>query len=289
MEHIIRSTASMLVAGVIAAGCASTPSASDTAAANTAIANAGQAIDHAAGDPNVAKYASSELDRATDSLGRAKAAWNDKHDLQTSTQLAYIAQQRAATAQELANERAAHEAVALAATTRDREVAAAEARHARPTTVVTVGQGQGLGGFAFESATIPRKATAAIAALATELKNNPGQVVVIDGHTDTVGPSQYNYALGMRRAKAVRAALVREGIESSRITIRSHGEENPVASNDTSAGRSDNRRVQILMGGSTESLLGSSSQMGSSQGATSTASGKGRQTGQSEQNGKRVQ
>jgi len=290
MEHIIRSTTSALVAAMIVAGCSSTPSASDTAAANTAIANAGQAIDHAAGDPNVAKYASSELDRATDSLGKAKVAWNDKHDLKASTQLAYLAQQRAATAQELANERAAHEAVALAATKRDREVAAADARHATSATVVTAEQiQQGFGGFAFGRAKLPPKAMPAIAALATELKNNPGRVVVIDGHTDTVGSSDYNHALGMERAKAVRAALVREGVESSRITIRSLGEQNPVASNDTSAGRRDNRRVQILTGGSTDSLLGSSSQMGSSQGTPTTSSGQGGQTGQSGQDGKRGQ
>jgi len=290
MEHFIRSSTSALVAGMIAAGCASTPSASDTAAANAAIANAGQAVDHAAGDPNVARYASSELDRATNSLGKAKAAWNDKHDLQASTQLAYLAQQRATTAQELANERAAHEAVALAATRRDREVAAAEARHPSSATAVNVEQvQQGIGGFASGRAEIPPQAMPAIAALAAELKNNPGRVVVIDGHTDTVGPSRYNLALGMQRARAVRAALVREGIESSRITIRSHGEGNPVASNDTSAGREENRRVQILTGASTESLTGSSSQMGSSQGASATSSGEGRPTGQSGQTGQKGQ
>lgn len=290
MEHFIRSTTGALVAGMIAAGCASTPSASDTATANAAIANAGQAVDHAASDPNVAKYASSELDRATASLTRAKAAWNDKHDLTASTQFAYLARQRAATAQELANERAAHEAVALAAATRDREVAAAEARHPGSTTVVSVEQSQkGLGGFASGRATIPPEAMPAIAALANELKNNPGRVVVIDGHTDTVGPSRYNQALGMQRAKAVRAALVREGIESSRITIRSHGEDNPVASNDTSAGRRENRRVQILTGNTTESLLGSSSQMGSSQAGSATSSGQGGQSGQTGQRGQNGQ
>lgn len=294
MKPVIRSGAGALLAGMIAAGCSSIPSASDTATANVALGNAGQAIDQAAGDPNVAKYASSELERANDSLGKAKTAWNDQHDLQATTQFAYLARQRAATAQALASERAAHEAVAQAATRRDREVATAEASQlrSRSTIVLTAEQSQeALPGFAPGRATLPSEAMPMIGELAKALKNNPGRVVVIEGHTDNVGPADYNQSLAMQRAKAVRAALVRQGIESSRITIRSHGEENPVASNDTSAGRSENRRVDVLMGGTTEALLGSSgaSQMGSSQGAAATSSGQDGQMGQDRQNGQRGQ
>src|SRR5690242_17059201 len=103
MKNIIRSTTGAFLISVMAAGCSTSPPASEASAADTALTNASQAIDHAAADPQVAKYASSELDRASESLQQAKAAWSKKHDLASTTHFAYMAQQRAATAQELAN------------------------------------------------------------------------------------------------------------------------------------------------------------------------------------------
>jgi outer membrane protein OmpA-like peptidoglycan-associated protein len=278
MKHIFRSATGALAACMIAAGCSTTPSASDQASADAAIGNASQAIDRASGDPHVAKYASSELERASDSLGKAKAAWNDKHDLQATSHFAYLARQRAATAQELASQRAAQEQVAVLTQRRDRAVAMVAQRRAQPTVEEVPGtsMGQGLPGFAFGKARVPADAKAAIAELANTLKSNPGQVVVIEGHTDNVGNPGYNRELAMKRAAAVRAALVRDGVESSRITIQSQGEQNPIASNDTSAGRRENRRVQVMIGNTNETA------MGSSQAGAATASGSGEQSGRNE-------
>ena len=128
MNHIIRSTTGAIVAGMIVAGCSTSPPASEVAAAQAAIGNAGQAVDHAAADPHVAKYAASELERASDSLRKATAAWNDKHALPATTHFAYLAQQRAATAQELANQRAAEETLTVAAAERDQALSVAAAR-----------------------------------------------------------------------------------------------------------------------------------------------------------------
>ena len=64
MKHIIRSTTGALAVAMIAAGCSTAPKASDVAAADSAIGNAGQAVDQAASDPHVAKYAPSELARS---------------------------------------------------------------------------------------------------------------------------------------------------------------------------------------------------------------------------------
>jgi outer membrane protein OmpA-like peptidoglycan-associated protein len=281
MGHIIRSSTGALVAGMIAAGCASNPPASDVAAANTAISNAGQAIEHASADPHVAQYAPGELERASESLRKAKTAWNDKHDLKTTTHLAYLAQQRASTAQELANGRAAEQAVTVAAAQRDQAVSTVVAqRQAAPAPTAT-GEQQGLAGFAFGRARLPADAKPTIDELATTLKNNPDQMVVIEGHTDNVGPPEYNRMLAMQRAKAVRAALVREGVESGRITLQALGEQNPVASNDSPEGRKENRRAQVIIGGGGG---GETHMVGSSQGASATASGEGEQSGQSEQN-----
>jgi outer membrane protein OmpA-like peptidoglycan-associated protein len=245
MKHIIRLTTGTLVVGMIAAGCSTTPSQSDTAAANAALGSAGHAIDKAAADPHVTQYASSELGRAKDSLNKAQSTWNDKHDLTETKQLAYLAQQRAATAKELADERAAEHALTVAVAERDRAVKLAAARrHARPGATAQ----EALASFAFGKATLPADAMPKIDELATMLKNNPDRKIVIEGHTDNVGSPGYNKTLAMERAEAVRAALLQRGIDPSRIIVRSSGEANPVASNDTHAGRRENRRAEVILG-----------------------------------------
>lgn len=287
MKHIIRTSTAVLLAGLAVAGCKTSPPASEAMTADTALTNAGQAIDHAAADPHVAKYASSELDRANDSLQKAKEAWSKKHDLSATTHLAYVAQQRAATAQELANGRAADDAVMVAAANRDHavQVAAAE-RNANPTALVTTTQVQegALAGFASGASKLPTKALPMIGELAAELKHNPNAKVVIEGHTDNVGDPKFNQNLALERAQAVRSALVRQGVDINRISIRSAGEENPIANNDTSTGRRQNRRAQVIIG-DTETRM-----VGSSQGQTSaTSSGEGEQSGQNVHSGQNTE
>lgn len=287
MNHIIRSTTGAIVAGMIVAGCSTSPPASEVAAAQSAINNAGQAVDHAASDPHVAKYAPGELERASDSLRKATAAWNDKHDLPATTHLAYLAQQRAATAQELANQRAAEEALTVAAAERDQALSVAAARRQQASPVASTersgqpgasteqGQ-QSLAGFSTGAAKLPAMAMPKIDELATTLKNNPGQNVVIEGHTDNVGSPEYNQALAMKRAERVRDALVSRGIDPNRIAVRSVGEENPVATNDTGLGRWENRSAQVMVGGTDASMVGSSQGAGAA-----TSSGQGEQGAQS--------
>jgi outer membrane protein OmpA-like peptidoglycan-associated protein len=261
MKNVIRSTTGALLVSVIAAGCSTSPPASEANAADTALTNASQAIDHAAADPQVAKYASSELDRASESLQKAKAAWSKNHDLASTRHFSYMAQQRAATAQELANGRAAEEAVTVAALNRDHalSVAAAQRRSEPTTSVANAGQApEGVAGFAFNISKLPPNAQPAINELAARLKNNPEQKVVIEGHTDNSGDPNYNRSLALERAQAVRSALVRQGIDVSRITVRSLGEENPIASNDTKEGRRENRRAQVIIGGMETMAVGSS-------------------------------
>jgi OOP family OmpA-OmpF porin len=89
-----------------------------------------------------------------------------------------------------------------------------------------------------------------IARLSTYLAANPSQTVRIEGHTDSQGSATYNEALSQRRAASVRAALVAAGIDPARVTAMGMGEALPVASNDTAAGRQQNRRVEIIIRGS---------------------------------------
>ena len=70
--------------------------------------------------------------------------------------------------------------------------------------------------------------------------------VTIVGHTDSVGSNQYNFGLSRRRAESVKAKLLEFGLSEERIVgIEAMGEEQPIATNDTSEGRAQNRRVEF--------------------------------------------
>jgi outer membrane protein OmpA-like peptidoglycan-associated protein len=83
--------------------------------------------------------------------------------------------------------------------------------------------------------------------LAAFLKEYPQRNAMVEGFTDSVGGEGMNQALSERRADAVRSALVVQGIASDRIAMRGYGEAYPVASNDNSGGRAQNRRVEIVL------------------------------------------
>jgi outer membrane protein OmpA-like peptidoglycan-associated protein len=68
----------------------------------------------------------------------------------------------------------------------------------------------------------------------------------IEGHTDSTGSSSYNEALSQRRANAVYQALVSDGVDPTRIQAVGRGMQLPVATNDTAAGRQQNRRVELI-------------------------------------------
>jgi len=74
-----------------------------------------------------------------------------------------------------------------------------------------------------------------------------GQTLVIEGHTDSVGTTDYNRRLSEARAEAVRAYLISRGVPPEQLVAVAKGEEEPVASNDTSEGRANNRRVEIVI------------------------------------------
>jgi len=71
--------------------------------------------------------------------------------------------------------------------------------------------------------------------------------VRIDGHTDASGKETYNQQLSLRRAKSVATVLTGVGMKEQNIQLRGLGSSEPVASNDTAAGRTENRRVSIVV------------------------------------------
>jgi outer membrane protein OmpA-like peptidoglycan-associated protein len=87
------------------------------------------------------------------------------------------------------------------------------------------------------------------------LKANRAVRVQVDGHTDGQGTAAANQALSDRRAKAVGAMLAGTGIDAARIETIGHGESEPVADNGTSAGRQQNRRVELTLIGQKLSSL----------------------------------
>jgi len=79
------------------------------------------------------------------------------------------------------------------------------------------------------------------------LKTNAEHLVLIEGHCDERGTNEYNLALGERRAKSTMNYLVSQGIQASRITIISYGEERPVCTEKTEECWAKNRRAHFLV------------------------------------------
>ena len=82
--------------------------------------------------------------------------------------------------------------------------------------------------------------------IATLMKENPGLEFEVQGHCDTTGSDKVNDPLSQKRAEAIVAALVEQGIASARLTAVGKGSHEPVASNSTEEGRSKNRRVEFV-------------------------------------------
>ncbi len=74
---------------------------------------------------------------------------------------------------------------------------------------------------------------------------NPDVMIEVAGHTDADGDADYNQGLSQRRAETVRGYLIGKGVDADRITARGYGEAEPIASNATSAGKAQNRRVEL--------------------------------------------
>jgi OOP family OmpA-OmpF porin len=101
--------------------------------------------------------------------------------------------------------------------------------------------------FAFDEAEIRPMYEDALTRAALFMKDHLDTQVLIEGHTDSVGPEEYNIKLGRRRAESVKQYLTEIMlIEDTRISLRSYGEARPVATNDTPEGRQKNRRAMII-------------------------------------------
>ena len=98
--------------------------------------------------------------------------------------------------------------------------------------------------FASNSSVIRSASATLLDGIARAAKACPGRLR-IEGHTDNEGRDALNTTLSLRRAEAVRTALIRRGVEASRLVAEGFGAAKPVATNETEAGRARNRRIEI--------------------------------------------
>lgn len=104
---------------------------------------------------------------------------------------------------------------------------------------------QGVNLFDFDKAVIKPGGQQVLNDLIKKIQAVNLEVVVVEGHTDSTGSDAYNLKLSERRAAAVKAYLVKQGVDGSRVFVEGKGESQPLADNKSREGRAQNRRVEI--------------------------------------------
>ncbi len=101
--------------------------------------------------------------------------------------------------------------------------------------------------FDFDKTTLKSESFVELDKVVEFLKNNPTVEIEISGHTDSKGADEYNLNLSQGRSEAVVNYLIGQGIDTSRLVPHGYGEEKPIDTNDTDAGRANNRRVEFTI------------------------------------------
>ena len=101
--------------------------------------------------------------------------------------------------------------------------------------------------FDFDSDRVRQAAATNLRNLASSLGEYPNTDLLIVGHTDSDGPDSYNWDLSERRARAAASYLAAQGVARTRLRTAGRGETEPVTSNETDAGRQQNRRVEVAI------------------------------------------
>ena len=101
--------------------------------------------------------------------------------------------------------------------------------------------------FEYDKSDLSDTARATLQKNADFMKKYSGAKVSVQGHADSRGTSEYNLALGERRANSVRDYLTTRGIMNTRLSTVSYGEDRPIAENRTAQGRAQNRRAHLVV------------------------------------------
>jgi outer membrane protein OmpA-like peptidoglycan-associated protein len=267
-----RMKASWTVVAVSAAllgmvGCETAPETSGV------LDEARSAVSAAEADPNVAKYAPTELDRARKLLINAEGAAKEKGAKDKNTaHYAYLATQMARISQQRAQEQVATARVKAGDTERQKILLAArenEVDEAKTQAHQAQAESQRLAAllenmqasqtsrgivltlddvlFDTGKAQLKSGAERSIEQIASFLKENPDRRVQVEGFTDSQGADNYNLELSQSRADSVAMAIIHRGVDAQRVRALGYGEGYPVASNDSAGTRQLNRRVEIIV------------------------------------------
>jgi len=101
--------------------------------------------------------------------------------------------------------------------------------------------------FAFDSAELNMADKAALDKAVKQIKAEKAEKVLVKAYADSTGPAEYNLTLSQRRADAVAAYLVKEGVCQKKITAKGYGSTTAFDANATAAGRAQNRRAEIVI------------------------------------------
>ncbi len=101
--------------------------------------------------------------------------------------------------------------------------------------------------FATAKSNLNSSAQRSMDKIAEFLQKNQNRKLLVEGHTDSVGGDEYNQGLSEQRAASVKSALVERGVADGRIVTIGYGKRYPLASNDTAAGKQQNRRVEVII------------------------------------------
>ena len=206
-------------------------------------------------NPESTKVAALETKDASEWLDKADKAFRDKEDEARVDQLAYLTNQRVELAKQTINLRTSEAQLQNASAdrakarldARDAQIAALKnslnAKQTERGTLVTFGDVL----FDYNKSELKPGGQGDIGKLAAFLQENPDRKVIVEGYTDSTGSASYNQSLSERRANSVRAALVRQGVDPSRIVAQGYGKEYPVADNTSNSGRAMNRRVEVTI------------------------------------------
>jgi len=249
----------LIATGTALAACSATPTPDQNLDAAATLYN------QASNDPLVVKYAPLELQQSRQSLAQSQSLWQSNGDRASVDHYAYIAARRAELAQQTAKLKDAQAQVSNADATRAQSLLAArtaEAANARNQAdqlqqqLAALKANQANAGmvltlrdilFDVNGTELKPGAYDSIRQIAAYLKQHPERTVTVEGFTDSSGSPDYNMRLSQLRADVVRNTLVQEGISPERVIARGMGPSIPIASNDTTAGRQLNRRVQVAI------------------------------------------
>jgi outer membrane protein OmpA-like peptidoglycan-associated protein len=251
------------VASVLLAACAAAPVKPDGAA------EARSKLTQLQSDPNLAGRApvavkeadaavqAAEQPQADQELGAHKVYLADRkvEIARAQAETSFAEDQRAALSaqregarlvartQEADTAHLAAASLAERATELQRQIDALQAKPTDRGLVVTLGDVL----FDTGKAGLKAGATSNLNKLVAFLNQYPDRTVVIEGYTDSVGSEDYNQGLSERRADSVKAYLAGQGIGAIRLSALGKGESDPVAGNDSAAGRQQNRRVEVII------------------------------------------